>query len=180
MKEGPPPTEPETTTTTTETTTTETTTTETTTTEGEEMEETNESESSGADVPLIDEDIFKGEVDQQEVEVGNLFLTTEEDKKQEAELVADDIPDGVNVKEHDEAEQNKIEGASQQKEEDYEDLRIYEVKENFKSDIRALGKVIHERLSELLESLTGELEMRTQSVADLEKAIIDLHHKHAK
>ena len=96
-------------------------------------------------------------------------------------MVADDIPDGVNVKEHDDSDENSIDGTQQTtKEEEYEDLRIYEVKEDFKSDIKALGKVIHDRLSELLESLTDELDMRTQSVADLEKAIIDLHHKHAK
>jgi len=29
-------------------------------------------------------------------------------------------------------------------------------------------------------NLQAELNMRTQGVADLEKAIIDLHHKHAK
>ena len=43
-----------------------------------------------------------------------------------------------------------------------------------------MGKLIHDKLSEVLVNLNQELDMRTQSVADLEKAIMDLHHKHAK
>ena len=74
--------------------------------ETEEEPANNETGESQQDVPLIDEDIFDGEADQTEVKVNNLFLTTDDDKKKEAELVADDIPDGVNVKEHDESEWN--------------------------------------------------------------------------
>jgi len=35
-------------------------------------------------VPLIDEDIFNGQIDQKEIEVANLFVATEEDKNKAA------------------------------------------------------------------------------------------------
>ena len=55
--------------------------------EGEEKE--------GGKEPLIDEDIFDGEADKTEIEVGNLFQPTEEEKA--AEITADVIPDGIDV-----------------------------------------------------------------------------------
>ncbi len=64
--------------------------------------------------------------------------------------------------------------------ESFDDLRIYEVKEQFKNDIKDLGKIIHDRFSTVKGNLLAELSMRAQAVADLEKTIIDLHHKHAK
>ena len=63
----------------------------------EEPKEEEKAKSGSDKVPLIDEDIFDGESDKTEVEVNNLFLVTDDDKKKEAELVADEIPDGVNV-----------------------------------------------------------------------------------
>ena len=39
---------------------------------------------------------------------------------------------------------------------------------------------MHEELGLVLDGLNNELSQLTQSVADLEKAIMDLHHKHAK
>ena len=47
------------------------------------------------EAPLIDEDIFDGEIDNNEIEVSNLFETSEEDAA--AAVTADDIPDGVDV-----------------------------------------------------------------------------------
>lgn len=125
---------------------------------------------------MIDEDIFDGEADNSEIEVANLFQPTEEEQAEE--ITADDIPDGVDVEEHD---KDRWGNTIQPLEEtDSEDLRIYEVREDFKKAIKEMGKVMHEQLSLVHEGLENELEMRTQAVADLEKAIVDLHHKHAK
>ena len=55
--------------------------------EGEEKE--------GGKEPLIDEDIFDGEADKTEIEVGNLFQPSEEEKA--TAITADDIADGVDV-----------------------------------------------------------------------------------
>ena len=53
--------------------------------------------------PLIDEEIFDKEASQGEVEDEDLFKKSEEGEKQEEkELVADEIPEGKDVKEHDE------------------------------------------------------------------------------
>ena len=53
---------------------------------------------SSESLPLIDEEIFVGEVDNTELEVSNLFAPTE---KEEKLLYADDIPESVIVNEHD-------------------------------------------------------------------------------
>ena len=48
---------------------------------------------------MIDEDLFDGEIDQSEIEVANLFAPSKEEKKKQ--FLAERIPDGVNVAEHD-------------------------------------------------------------------------------
>ena len=57
--------------------------------------DTADGDKTDAEVPLIDEDIFDGEVDTTEIEVGNLFEPSEADTA--AAITADDIPDGVDV-----------------------------------------------------------------------------------
>ena len=59
-------------------------------------------------------------------------------------------------------------------------MRINEIREEFKNSIKEMGKIMHEQLKKVHDELDTELDMRTQSVTDLEKAMIDLHHKHAK
>ena len=73
--------------------------------------------------------MFDGEIDNSEVEVENLFAPSKEEKKKK--LLAEKIPDGVNVAEHDkngDEDASEIEEIEEEKkDEEFEDLRIYEV-----------------------------------------------------
>ena len=124
--------------------------------------------------PLIDEVIFDGHTEQYpQASVRDLFNL----EAGEEPPVADIIPDAVDVPEHD---KDAVPLDLPAPEAAFENLQVVELQESFKQNIKAIGQDLYDKLEALRKALCIEQDRLAQAVADLEKAILNLHHRHAR
>ena len=138
------------------------------------------------EVPLIDENIWKNEsvggAPEEKIDFNNPMGGS---KGNQPELHADNIPEGVSVKEHDanyfDTDYRQLIAQQQSekaKERAVEFLDIDILKESLKGRVKKQGKQMYLILVKLLNSIKEELELKKAQIAALERTIFMIHSKH--